>query len=257
VVTAEVGPPTFSAHAEPTPAHLRPAQRPDSLVDAASYAAADSFVDLSQRQAYNHVSLYIILAEKLAVLDRLRGRLEEYLGLVGELFSRVEASPTAWTIVGLAFSALSGAAYSCLGYNGQLVGGVLILAAGWFDIVDGAVARVTGRVSKQGAFLDSTLDRVAEVAIFLGILAGGLAPPLLVLTALSLSLLVSYARAKGDALGIRLSGIGIGERGERLLILAMASIAGYVGWGVILVAVVAGYTFLARTFKAVRTLRQV
>ncbi|MGD0013026.1 MAG: hypothetical protein ABSD56_01170, partial [Bryobacteraceae bacterium] len=75
-----------------------------------------------------------------------------------------------------------------------------------------------------GAFLDSTLDRVAEVAIFLGILAGGLAPPMLVLSALSLSFLVSYTRAKGDALGIRLSGVGIGERSERLLILAIASI---------------------------------
>lgn len=190
------------------------------------------------------------------MLDRLRGRLEEYLGLVGEWFSRVEGSPTAWTIVGLAFSVLSGGAYSYAGYDGQLVGGVLILTAGWFDIVDGAVARVTKRVSKRGAFLDSTLDRVAEVAIFLGILAGGLAPPVLVLTALSLSLLVSYTRAKGDALGITLSGVGIGERSERLLILAVASIAGYADWGVIFVAVVAGYTFLERTFRAVRILGQ-
>ncbi|MGD0477391.1 MAG: CDP-alcohol phosphatidyltransferase family protein [Nitrososphaerales archaeon] len=196
------------------------------------------------------------MAEKVAVLDRLRGRLEAYLGLVGEWFSRIEASPTAWTIVGLAFSALSGAAYSFAGYGGQLVGGILILAAGWFDIVDGAVARVTGKVSKQGAFLDSTLDRVAEVAIFLGILAGGLAPPMLVLSALSLSFLVSYTRAKGDALGIRLSGVGIGERSERLLILAVASIAGYSWWGVVLVAFVAGYTFLERTYRASRILSQ-
>jgi archaetidylinositol phosphate synthase len=196
------------------------------------------------------------LAEKVAVLDRLRGRLEAYLGLVGEWFSRVEASPTAWTIVGLAFSVLSGVAYFYAGYWGQLVGGILILAAGWFDIVDGAVARVTDKVSKRGAFLDSTLDRVAEVAIFLGILAGGLAPPELVLSALSLSFLVSYTRAKGDALGIRLSGVGIGERSERLLILAVASIAGYSWWGVVLVALVAGYTFLERTYRASRILGQ-
>ena len=188
------------------------------------------------------------------MLDRFRGRLEAYLGLVGKLFSRVEASPTTWTIVGLALSILSGAAYSHAGYDGQLAGGVLILAVGWFDIVDGAVARLTERVSKRGAFLDSTLDRVAEVAIYLGILAGDLAPPVLVLTALSLSLLVSYTRAKGDALGVRLSGVGVGERSERLLILAVASMVGYVSWGVILVAVVAGYTFLERTFRAVRIL---
>jgi archaetidylinositol phosphate synthase len=197
------------------------------------------------------------LAKKVAVLDRFRGKLQAYLRLIGRRFSRVEESPTAWTIVGLVFSVLSGVAYSHAGYDGQLAGGVLILAAGWFDIVDGAVARVTGRVSKRGAFLDSTLDRVAEVVIFLGILAGGLAPPALVLTALSLSLLVSYTRAKGDALGITLSGVGVGERSERMLILAVTSVAGYVSWGVILVAVVAGYTFLERTFRAVRTLSQV
>jgi len=157
---------------------------------------------------------------------------------------------------GLVFSILSGFAYFHAGYWGQSAGGILILAAGWFDIVDGAVARVTGNVSKRGAFLDSTLDRVAEVAIFLGILAGGLAPPELVLSALSLSLLVSYTRAKGDALGIRLSGVGIGERSERLLILAVASIAGYSWWGVVLVAFVAGYTFLERTYRAFRILGQ-
>jgi len=188
------------------------------------------------------------------VLDRLRGRLEAYLGRVGRAFSWVSPSPTSWTLVGLALSVTSGLAYSRGAYPGQLVGGVLILAAGWFDIVDGAVARVTGRVSKRGAFLDSTLDRVAEVAIFLGILAGGLAPPIFVLTALSLSLLVSYTRAKGDALGVKLSGVGIGERSERLLILAVASVVGYADWGVIIVAVVACYTFVERTYRAIHSL---
>ncbi len=188
------------------------------------------------------------------MLDRLRGRLESYLGLVGKWFSELEASPTAWTFLGLVVSVASGVAYSRSGFGGQLLGGVLILVAGWFDLVDGAVARVTGRVSKRGAFLDSTLDRVAEVAVFLGILIGGFAPPAVVLLALSFSLLVSYARAKGDSLGTLLSGVGIGERSERLLILAVASIVGYAGWGVLLVTVVAGYTFLERTFRAAKSL---
>jgi archaetidylinositol phosphate synthase len=190
------------------------------------------------------------------VLDRLRGKLEVYLGLIGRWFSRVEASPTVWTIVGLAFSVLSGAAFLRGGYDGQLAGGTLILVAGGLDLVDGAVARVTGRVSKRGAFLDSTLDRLAEIVIFIGILAGSLASPLPVLTALSLSLLVSYTRAKGDALSIALSGVGIGERSERLLILAVASIAGYCSWGIIAVALVAGYTFLERVYRVLRVLGQ-
>ena len=129
-----------------------------------------------------------------------------------------------------------------------------MLVAGWFDIVDGAVARVTGRTSKRGAFLDSTLDRVAEIALFGGIMLGGSSAPILVLLALSFSLLVSYTRAKGDALGVALSGVGIGERSERLLILAITSILGLLYWGVVLVIVVALFTFLERTGRAVTSL---
>ncbi len=189
------------------------------------------------------------------MLDRLRNRLESSLSQVGRWFSRVEPSPTAWTLVGLAISILAGGVYSTSGYTGGALGGVLVLVAGWFDIVDGAVARVTGRTSKKGAFLDSTLDRVAEVALFGGIMLGGSTPPILVLAALALSLLVSYTRAKGDALGVALSGVGVGERSERLLVIAVLSIVGQVYWGVVLVILLATYTFLERVFRAVGSLK--
>ncbi len=189
------------------------------------------------------------------MLDRLRARLESNLQSVGKWFARLESSPTAWTIVGLLISVLAAAAYSSSGFRGELLGGVFVLVAGWFDIVDGAVARVTGRTSRRGAFLDSTLDRVAEVAVFAGILVGGYSPPILVLLALSFSLLVSYTRAKGDALGVALSGVGIGERSERLLILAILSMVGLAYWGVLLVLIVALYTFLERTIRAVLSLK--
>lgn len=188
------------------------------------------------------------------MLDRLRARLESSLGSVGRGFARVEPSPTAWTAVGLAVALLAAGAYSYSGRGGELLGGALVLVAGGFDIVDGAVARVTGRTSKRGAFLDSTLDRVAEVAVFGGILLGNYATPVLVLFALAFSLLVSYTRAKGDALGVALSGVGIGERSERLLILSILSIAGLAYWGVVLVLVVALYTFLERTARGALSL---
>jgi archaetidylinositol phosphate synthase len=188
------------------------------------------------------------------VLDRLRGRLESSLGSVGRAFAKVEGSPTAWTAVGLVLSVLAAASYSTGRYSGELFGGVLILMGGWFDIVDGAVARVTGRTSRRGAFLDSTLDRVAEVALFTGILMGGFADPATVLLALSLSLLVSYTRAKGDALGVKLAGVGIGERSERLLIVAVFSLVGLLGWGLLLVVAVAAFTFIERSYTAVKGL---
>jgi archaetidylinositol phosphate synthase len=189
------------------------------------------------------------------VLDRLRSRLQSYLTGVGRAFSKVGISPTAWTAVGVAVSLLAAASYSTSHFYGEVLGGALVLVAGWFDIVDGAVARVTGRTSKMGAFLDSTLDRVAEVALFLGILLGGFAPAYLVLLSLSLSLLVSYTRAKGDALGVALSGVGIGERSERLLVIAVASLVGLLYWGVLLVAVLAGYTFIERVYRATKALK--
>lgn len=189
------------------------------------------------------------------MLDKLRARLETNLRSVGNWFAHFQSSPTAWTMVGLVISGIAAVAYSTSGYAGQAVGGVLVLMAGWFDIVDGAVARVTGRSSRRGAFLDSTFDRVAEVALFGGIMLGGYSPPILVLLALSFSLLVSYTRAKGDALGVALSGVGIGERSERLLILAILSILGLVYWGVLLVLIVALYTFLERTVRAVVSLK--
>jgi len=188
------------------------------------------------------------------LLDRVRGRLNSYLNSLGKAFARVAPFPTAWTSVGLFLAIFAGAAYWTGGYAGEVTGGLLILASGLFDIVDGAVARVTGRVSKVGAFLDSTLDRVAEVAIYLGILVGGYSPNWLVLLALSLSLLVSYTRAKADSLGTSLSGVGIGERSERLLVLAVASIIGYVSWGVGFVVVIAGVTFVERVYRVTTSL---
>ena len=188
------------------------------------------------------------------MLDRLRGKLTGFFSALGTGAARVGISPTAWTFLGLVVSLLAGAAFWSSGYRGELIGGLLILLSGFLDIVDGAVARVTGRVSKQGAFLDSTLDRVSEVAVYIGLLVGGLANPTVILVALSFSLLVSYTRARGEALGARLAGVGIGERSERLLVLAIASIIGFTGYGVIVVAVIAAFTFIQRTYTASRSL---
>jgi len=187
------------------------------------------------------------------VLDRLRTRLDGYLALLGKSFARLGASPSAWTFVGLAFSVLAGLAYTRAGYWAQ-VGGALVLVSGGFDLIDGAVARATGRISKLGSFLDSTLDRVGEVVVFVGILIGALASPLVVVLALSASLLVSYTRAKGDSLGVPLSGVGIGERSERILVIAVSSLVGLIGWGLVVVVIVALYTFLERTVRAARRL---
>ena len=134
-------------------------------------------------------------------------------------------------------------------FNAIILGGILLLISGFFDIVDGTVARVTKSSSRKGSFLDSSLDKLSEVAVFLGLAIGDLAEPLLCMIALSLSLIVSYVRARAESLGIELKGIGIGERAERLLILAiigMIPISGAMQWAVVIVSIIAGITIVQR-----------
>ena len=185
------------------------------------------------------------------MLDKLRGSLAGVLSSAGKAASKLIPYPTAWTMIGFFFAFL---AFVFYGGGHPFVGGVLLAISGFFDLVDGAVAKATGRASQRGAFLDSTLDRVSEVMVYLGILVGAYVGPFLVLLALSMSLLVSYTRAKGDALNVNLAGIGIGERPERLLVLIVASLLGVVALGVLIVVLIALITFVQRTVTVSRAL---
>lgn len=182
---------------------------------------------------------------------------------LGMRFASTGLSANFWTGVALIISIAAGIAYASpiIGINwyspyvGSVIGGVLLLISGFFDMVDGSVARVTKQTSKKGAFLDSTFDKISETIIFAGIAIGNLASPLWCLVALAMSLLVSYTRARAESLGIELRGIGIGERAERMLILAIIGMIplGFVvngesgmKWAVIIVSIAAGITLVQR-----------
>jgi len=182
------------------------------------------------------------------MLNNFRDSLKPYLEKIGSGFAATGLSPNFWTAVGLAFAFLSAVAY---GLNEQIqhvaiIGGILLLVSGFFDVVDGQVARVTKKTSKKGGFLDSVFDKIAEVAIFLGILVGNFADPFLALLAITLSLLVSYTRSRAESLGVKLQGIGIGERAERLLVIAIIGMAGFMQYAVIIVIIIAAITFIQR-----------
>ena len=190
------------------------------------------------------------------MLNNLRDTLKPALEKMGKGFAATGLSPNFWTVVGLGFALLSAIVYGmgiefCL-----IIGGVLLLVSGFFDMVDGQVARVTGKTSKVGSYLDSMFDKIAETAIFLGILVGGYAEPYLVLLAITLSLLVSYARAKSDSLNIKLQGIGIGERAERLLVIAIIGIIGYMEPAVIIVVIIAGITLIQRMIFTTKNIKE-
>lgn len=175
---------------------------------------------------------------------------------IGMTFASFGLTANFLTAVGLAMSIMAGAVYATaaptIGFSWlyvSIIGGIFLLISGFFDIVDGNVARTSKQSSKKGAFLDSLFDKISETIIFIGIALGNLADPIWCMIALSLSLLVSYTRARAESLGVELKGIGIGERAERLLIIAtigMIPIAGSMQLAIIIVAVVAGVTLIQR-----------
>jgi CDP-diacylglycerol--glycerol-3-phosphate 3-phosphatidyltransferase len=110
--------------------------------------------------------------------------------------------------------------------------GFLILLGGFFDIIDGRVARLSGLGSKFGAFYDSTLDRVSEIAVFLGILSlyndyrlrlGDVGMIYLIMLAMAGSLMVSYTRGRAEALGLDCR-VGLMPRAERVVLIGASSL---------------------------------
>jgi len=190
------------------------------------------------------------------VLNNLRESLRPALEKVGKGFAATGLSPNFWTVVGLVIALASAVVYGMGMEFGLIIGGILLLVSGFFDMVDGQVARVTGKTSKKGEYLDSMFDKISETAIFLGILVGGYAEPYLVLLAITLSLLVSYARAKSDLINIKLQGIGIGERAERLLVIAIMGIIGFMDYAVIIVIIIAGITLIQRMIFTTKNIEE-
>jgi CDP-diacylglycerol--glycerol-3-phosphate 3-phosphatidyltransferase len=151
---------------------------------------------------------------------------------------RLPVTPNQITIIG---TALTFVAAVLVAAGHLLLGGIVLAFAGTFDILDGALARSTGRSYPYGAFLDSTLDRYSEAAMYLGLIAyfvsagGSLERWLVVATgaALAGSFLVSYVRARAQSLGFTCE-TGLFARPERVVV----TVVGLVFGGVVLTAVV-------------------
>ena len=191
------------------------------------------------------------------MLNNLREGLGPVLLKVGKAFASTGLSANFWTTIGLAFAFASAIVYALHFQYSFVLGGVLLLISGFFDVVDGQVARVTEKTSKKGAFLDSVFDKIAEVAIFAGILIGNYSEGYLVLLAITLSLLVSYSRSRAESLGIQLRGVGIGERAERLLVIAIVGMIGphTMFYAVAIVIIIAGITLVQRIVATAKKLK--
>ena len=189
------------------------------------------------------------------MMERFRAFWTKVFSPVARLFLRLGISPDAVTIVGTV-----GVCTGALVFfpRGDFLIGVLVCTAFVFsDLVDGHMARLSGSTSKWGAFLDSTLDRFGDAAIFAGLAlyyAGpGDSRPLtgLALYCLVLGSVTSYARARAESLGMQAKG-GIAERADRLVaILVMTGLAGIFDLPV-LIPITLGVLALASTITVVQ-----
>ena len=157
---------------------------------------------------------------------------------LARVLSAIRIRPDALTVAGWILS-LGAATLFALGY--MKTAGVVMLFAGLFDALDGAVARESNRMSSFGAFLDSTLDRLSESAVFVGIVffyASSARPyeALLAGVAMTFSLMTSYTRARAEGLGFECE-VGLLERAGRVVILSLFSLTGFLIAGVGFVAV--------------------
>ncbi len=195
------------------------------------------------------------------MLSRLQYLVEGLFESSAIVFRRAGLSPNIITSLGFVLTLVVSFLYS-LGIGSVstwLAASLLLVVAGYFDALDGAMARRFMRVSRMGGILDSVLDRIGEMALYAGIGLGGLVDFRICLWALCAALMVSYVRARVEAEGVKLKGVGIAERPERLLVLLLSTILsplspGFFVWGVGLVAVLSSVTVVERVYRARRML---
>lgn len=156
-------------------------------------------------------------------LNEFRRTIASYLTpAIIRFLSRTRISPNSITVFG--FLVTLGAAALILTGN-QFAAGFVVLAAGFFDMLDGSLARTTNRVTRFGGILDSTLDRLSEAALMVSILVvfgtNGSIPGIWITSiALVSSLMVSYIRSRAESAGIDCE-VGIFTRPERIIILTL------------------------------------
>ncbi len=193
------------------------------------------------------------------MLNRKKDILTDWVKPIARIFSRI--NPNTVTILALVFCIAAGL-YFAAGH--LVIAGLMLLLGGFFDVLDGAVARENGRVTKFGGLLDSVSDRYADAAVFLGIMWGGHAafPPyiendwFLGGLALTGSLLVSYTRARAEAGGTGVLDIGVAERAERMILIILGAFTGLLHWAVLVVAVISHLTVLQRMIAARKILKE-
>ena len=187
------------------------------------------------------------------MLTKLKQQVQTCLTSTATLFHNLGLTPNHVSILGIIFAALAAVAYTQWEFNRILLilAPVLMLISGLFDALDGVIARVYGETTKFGGFFDSMLDRYADAFVLGGIIIGGLTNLAWGLVALMGSLLVSYARARAEAAGVKMESVGFAERAERIVLVVGASFVSYfwidaLNWSILILAILTNLTVIQR-----------
>lgn len=202
------------------------------------------------------------------MLTKLKEKVQQMLTAEAKIAQKIGLTPNTTSVIGIALAFLSALAYAEWQNRPAylLIAAVLLLLSGFCDALDGVLARLYQQTTTFGGFLDSLLDRYADAAVYVGIIVGGLCDALWGLIALTGSLLVSYSRARAEAAGIKMESIGLAERAERIIILAIASLVAFfwqpeTEWiimnaSIILLAILSNLTVLQRSIYAYKKLKK-
>ena len=193
------------------------------------------------------------------MLTKLKKKFQLWIMTEARMAHRVGLTPNHVSALGIVFAVISGIIYwkwRLLQFS-LITAPILLLISGFCDALDGVIARIYGEATTFGKFLDSMLDRYADAIILCGIILGGLCDPFWGFIALIGSLMVSYARAKAEALGVEMEAVGVAERAERLIILAAASFLAVVylealNLAVIVLGILTSLTVLQRIVHFIR-----
>jgi CDP-diacylglycerol--glycerol-3-phosphate 3-phosphatidyltransferase len=185
--------------------------------------------------------------KKITFTDQMRARFRGILDPIGAFLNRLGLMPNTMTILGLVGNT---AGAVLLAQGNMRVGGLIILAMGPVDALDGTMARLRGEESEFGAFVDSVTDRYSELVIFGGLLfyyiqQGDWTMALVTYLAAGGSVLVSYIRARASSLGYDTK-VGILTRMERYLVLAPSLVLNIPWVGLWTIAILANITALQR-----------
>jgi phosphatidylglycerophosphate synthase len=165
------------------------------------------------------------------VSPELRTRIRGLMTPIAVAFGRIGLTPNALTVLGFLIAVVAAIAAAAQAW---LLAGILVIGGGVFDLFDGALARATGKVSKLGAFMDSTFDRWGEAVVYVGIVWGTLdmglwRPVVLAAAAMGSAFMVSYTRAKAESLGFTpgtgMANVGLAPREVRIVILTIGLVA--------------------------------